>query len=80
MPDHLSGWLQYCAPCSARPPGRLLKAYGVLRSSYAGAPRGSGRGVGVLRGGRELLGALLRRCRIHPHDLPAVTVEVEEAA
>lgn len=41
---------------------------------------GSGRGVGVLHGGRELLGALLRRRRIHPHDLPAVAVEVEEAA
>jgi zinc-binding alcohol dehydrogenase family protein len=41
---------------------------------------GSGRGVGVLHGGRERLGALLRRRRIHPHDLPAVAVEVEEAA
>jgi hypothetical protein len=40
----------------------------------------SGRGVGVLHGGRELPGALLRRRRIHPHDLPAVAVEVEEAA
>ena len=41
---------------------------------------GSGRGVGVLHGGRERLGALLRRRRVHPHDLPAVAVEVEEAA
>ena len=41
---------------------------------------GSGRGVGVLHGGRELPGALLRRRRIHPHDLPAMAVEVEEAA
>ena len=41
---------------------------------------GSGRSVGVLHGGRERLGALLRRRRVHPHDLPAVAVEVEEAA
>jgi hypothetical protein len=41
---------------------------------------GSGRGVCVLHGGRERLGALLRRRRVHPHDLPAVAVEVEEAA
>ena len=41
---------------------------------------GSGRGVGVLRGGRERLGAVLRRRRVHPRDLPAVAVEVEEAA
>src|SRR3954453_19812361 len=40
----------------------------------------SGRGVVVLRGGREPLGALLRRRGVHPHDLPAVAVEVEEAA
>ena len=26
------------------------------------------------------LGTLLRRRRVHPHDLPAVAVEVEEAA
>ena len=41
---------------------------------------GSGRGLGVLHGSRERLGTLLRRRRIHPHDLPAVAVEVEEAA
>jgi len=41
---------------------------------------GSGRGVGVLHGGRERLGALLRRRGVHPHDLPAVAVEIEEAA
>jgi hypothetical protein len=41
---------------------------------------GSGWGFGVLHGGRERLGALLRRRRVHPHDLPAVAVEVKEAA
>ena len=41
---------------------------------------GSGPGVGVRHGGRERFGALLRRRRVHPHDLPAVAVEVEEAA
>src|SRR3954469_19241010 len=40
----------------------------------------SGRGVGVLHGGRERLGAPLHRRWVHPHDLPAVAVEVEEAA
>jgi hypothetical protein len=40
---------------------------------------GSGRGLSVLHGGRERRGALLRRRRIHPHDLPAMAVEVEEA-
>ncbi len=40
----------------------------------------SGRGLGVLHGGCERLGAVLHRGRIHPHDLPAVSVEVEEAA
>jgi len=41
---------------------------------------GSGRGVGVLHRRRERLGTPLRRRRVHPHDLPAVAVEVEEAA
>src|SRR3954452_3092164 len=35
-------------------------------------------GCGVLRG--ECLGSLLRCDRVHPHDLPAVAVQVEEAA
>src|SRR3954453_8805483 len=34
----------------------------------------------ILHGRPERLGALLRRRRVHPHDLPAVAVEVEEAA
>src|SRR3954452_15308772 len=42
---------------------------------------GSGRGAGVLhRGRRGRLGAPLRRRRVHPHDLPAVAVEVVETA
>ena len=54
---------------------------GYVRATAARPRRGgSGRRVGVLRGGRERLGALLRRRRVHPHDLPAVAVEVEEAA
>ena len=61
----------------AYPPGRLHPA----ATRYTGERGdGSGRGVGVLHGGRGLFGALLRRRRIHPHDLPAVAVEVEEAA
>src|SRR3954470_19284716 len=50
------------------------------RASTNPASGGSGRGVGVRDGGRERLGALLRRRRVHPHDLPAVAVEVVEAA
>ena len=61
----------------AYPPGRLHLA-ATRHTGERGD--GSGRGVGVLHGGRELLGALLRRRRIHPHDLPAMAVEVEEAA
>jgi hypothetical protein len=51
-----------------------------LPDDFAEAGGGSGLGVGVLHGRRERLGALLRRRRVHPHDLPAVAVEVEEAA
>ena len=53
------------------------------RFRTATAPRtggGSGPGVGVRHGRRERRGAPLRRRRIHPHDLPAVAVEVKEAA
>ncbi len=62
---------------SADPPGRLHLA--ATRQTGARGD-GSGRGVGVLHGGREVLGALLRCRRIHPRDLPAVAVEVEETA
>src|SRR4029077_6147739 len=55
----------------------LLAGVTVAGSRLSG---GSGRGVSVLHGGRERLGALLRRRRVHPHDLPAVAVEVEETA
>src|SRR3954451_10766062 len=43
----------------------------VVGATLAGALGcgGSGRGVDVLRGGRERLRALLRRRRVHPHDL-----------
>jgi hypothetical protein len=70
-----------------RPAGRRISLAYPPRRLHLAATRhagergdGSGRGVGVLHGGRELPGALLRRRRIHPHDLPAMAVEVEEAA
>src|SRR3954468_11133674 len=62
---------------TANPPEWLRCASGRADGSSAGS---SGRGVGVLHRGGEGLGALLRRGRVHPHDLPAVAVEVEEAA
>jgi hypothetical protein len=51
---------------------------GDLHNDGPRAERGdrSGRAVGVLQRGPERLGALLHRRRIHPHDLPAVAVEV----
>src|SRR3712207_9046760 len=73
-----------------RPPRSTLFPYTTLfrsvasptpgRSAEASPGGGSGLGLGVLDGGRELLGTLLHRRRVHPHDLPAVAVEVEEAA
>src|SRR3954452_11788704 len=62
---------------TANPPEWLQSASGRADGSSEGS---SGRGVGVLHRGGEGLGALLRRGRVHPHDLPAVAVQVEEAA
>lgn len=64
------------SPDDAEEVARALQRAGA-RAEHSG---GSGRAVDVLRGGRERLGALLRRRRVHPHDLPAVAVEVKEAA
>ena len=80
---------EVAGPCISNPllafidglldPAEVLRAEPVVPRQLD-LSRGSGRGVGVLHGGRERLGALLRRRRVHPHDLPAVAVEVEEAA
>lgn len=67
------------APARSRRADRGRR-HGMRDGARAERGGGSGRAVGVLHGGRERLGALLRRRRVHPHDLPAVAVEVEEAA
>src|SRR3954467_14308749 len=63
---------------------RVLRLHAAARTARRRRTCGtwwwSGRGVGVLHGGRERLGAPLHRRWVHPHDLPAVAVEVEEAA
>ena len=53
--------------------GRLQCAASQLEPGHKAFER-------AVRARRERLRALLRRSRVHPHEVPAVAMEVEEAA
>src|SRR6185312_11246560 len=72
-----------CAPTATSPGSGTISRTWTTTSRAGSTSRPTPRrsaSAGVLHGGRGRVGALLRRHRVHPHDLPAVAVEVEEAA